>query len=94
MRTSHGALTFLPAFARRMRVLKLHDREALVLFGAPETADSSFPSPHHSEYACADFCELSSRKGSVIVGVADEDAYTSSGVGIWKKIGEFFLGGE
>jgi hypothetical protein len=84
-------MTFLPAFAKHMRMLKTEDDEALVLFEtgspSPSTATSAGPST-------ADYCELDSRFGAVTVGLAGEDRPVNAGSGFWKMIGGYLFGGD
>jgi len=87
--TKRGTLTFLPAFAKQMRMLKKDDGDALVLFGSA-TETSIAPS---TGSLTADYCNLSSCRGSVTVGLAGEDKYVSE-AGFWKKLGGYFVGGN
>lgn len=83
LHTRRGSLSFLPHFARYMRELKTTNNEALVLFGTSNTssADSS----------TADYCELTARFGSVIVGLAGQDHFSGHESSFWKKLGDYFM---
>jgi len=82
LRTKRGSLTFLPNLAQHMRVLKTTENEALVLFGTSQTS---------LDTSTADYCELTSRFGSVTVGLAGADKYTSAEHGFWKKFGGYLM---
>jgi len=90
LHTKRGSLTFLPSFAQHMRVLKTTDDEALVLFGTSNAPLSA----SFAESSTADYCELTSRFGSVTVGLAGQDHFTGHESGFWKKIGEYLMGGD
>jgi hypothetical protein len=87
LRSCRGKLTFLPSFARNMRMLKSEDDSALVLFSTPLR---SVEPQSTGETSFADYCELTTRHGNVTVGIANEDNFSSPTPGIWSKIGEFF----
>jgi hypothetical protein len=70
-----------------MRVLKSKDREALVLIG-----EANFSNQEHLPHSgAADYCQLTSRKGDVTVGLAEEDTYENES-GFWKRVGQRLLG--
>jgi len=87
LHTKRGSLTFLPYFTQHMRVLKTTDDEALVLFGTTNT-----PLSASTESSTADYCELTSRFGSVTVGLAGQDQFAGHESGFWKKVGTYLLG--
>lgn len=67
-----GAIRFLPCFASHMRVLKQTDREKMVTFG---------------ENIVDELCEVATRSGQIVVGLAGRDEYKKAG-GMWKRLFE------
>lgn len=66
-----GTIRFLPCFASHMRVLKETDREKMVMFGEDL----------HDE-----LCEVSTRSGQIVVGLAGRDEYKKAG--LWQRLFE------
>ena len=81
----------MPVLSSASRLLKAKDREALILIGGPSSLSTS---PDTADDLGADFCQLESRRGKVIVGFSGEDKYVPPEVGIWQKLGEFMRGGK
>jgi len=73
-----GTVTFLPRFAQHMRVVKSTDHSTLILFGSSS-----------SESRTADYCELASRRGAIVLGLAGEDRYDGPEVGFWTRLGHY-----
>lgn len=82
--TSKGSIQMLPAFRASTKTLKEVDHEALVLIGDQNAASAGDP-------RVADFCQLNSRFGKVVVGIDGEDNYVSE-AGFWKKLGGYLRG--
>lgn len=83
LRSRKGSLTFLPAFARGVRLLKSDDNEALVLVG-----DTSLASANSSNL---EYCGVTSRFGKITVGISGEDHFVAE-AGIWKRLGGLLKG--
>lgn len=79
LNTRKGTLHFLPAITAMMKVMNESEHEALVLFGDQSSNESS----------AADFCQLNSRHGKVIVGLSDIDKYEEQ-PGFWQKLKKIF----
>lgn len=64
-----GEMRFLPALVGRMRVLKSTERETMVTLGEGQ----------------GDLCEIFTRKGRIVVGVAGQDKLEEA-TGFWRKL--------
>ncbi|EFI27352.1 hypothetical protein CC1G_14825 [Coprinopsis cinerea okayama7 len=85
LNTRKGELHVLPALMRKVKVLKATDKETMVLMGThgpPIEGEPPF---------LTDLCQLNSRSGKVIVGLAGHDKQPEK-AGFWKKLGDFFRG--
>lgn len=64
-----GEMRFLPALAGRMRVLKSMERETMVILGEGK----------------GDLCEIFTRRGRIVVGIAGRDRLEEE-AGFWRKL--------
>ncbi|EPQ56575.1 hypothetical protein GLOTRDRAFT_110849 [Gloeophyllum trabeum ATCC 11539] len=88
--SKHGQILFLPALSRVMRLAKMNERDAMIFVGQAGASD-----PHQIEDNStkhADFCQLASRHGDVVVGLRGEDTYKREDNGFWKKLGTYLRG--
>lgn len=67
--SAKGEMRFLPALTAGMRVLKSTDREAMVTLGDGQ----------------GELCEVFTRSGRIVVGLAGRDEYIEA-VGFWRKL--------
>lgn len=74
MQTHKGSLSILPALAKRIKVAKRTDREIVFMHDGVDDASTE-----------ANYCDLLTRTGKVIVGLRDEDQYQPS-VGFWQRL--------
>lgn len=84
LNTSKGSIQLLPAFSASTKILKETDHEALVLIENQNLAAPGGP-------RVADFCQLNSRSGKLIIGLDGEDNYVPE-VGLWKKLEGYLRG--
>jgi len=80
-----GDLKILPGLARTMRVLSAKPEEMLIMIGSVE----GLPSSEASSTWEGDFAQLTSRKGSIMVGIYGEDKVPSN-PSWWKKVVSLF----
>jgi len=78
MQTHKGSLEILPALAHRIKIAKRTEHEIIFMRNGD---DDDCPE--------ANYCDLTSRTGKVIVGLRDQDRYVPV-VGFWKKFGSSF----
>jgi len=88
LRTKKGAITVLPALAGCVRVVKHSDTETLFIVESPRDPAPDTSSESNRETA---LCELTSRRGNVIIGLRGRDRHEPS-VGLWQKLSNFFSG--
>jgi hypothetical protein len=81
--TRKGEMVILPALRAVIKIVKASHRETIFMIGAQPTANDSDNSRE------ASFCELSSRTGSITVGLSGLDSFVPR-LGFWQKIGEYF----
>lgn len=81
--TRKGDMIILPALAAIIKTVKTSERETIFMIGAQPNSNDSDNTRE------ASFCELSSRTGSITVGLSGHDSYMPR-VGFWKKIGGLF----
>jgi len=74
--TKKGKLEFLPSLSGAMQTFKMTPKEALVYFGAGQGR------PEQS----GDFCQITTKGGSIIVGISGRDKYPGE-PGLWQSLG-------
>ena len=88
LRTKKGAITVLPALGGSARVVKHSDTETLFIVESPRDPAPDTHSESNRETA---LCELTSRRGNVIIGLRGRDRHEPT-VGLWQKLSNFFSG--
>jgi len=81
--TRKGEMVVLPALASIMKVVKTSTKEVIFMIPPKNAADSS-----GSETT---LCQLNTRKGTIVVGLAGHDQYESQ-PSFWKKLGCYLRG--
>jgi len=96
--SKQGNLIFLPVLTSRMRIIKAKEDEALVMIVPSNGASGSrISGPGGSRMGAAaqlydgDFARLSSRTGTIIVGLLGEDRIPTE-KGWWKKLTSWLSG--
>lgn len=82
--TRKGEMTILPALANTMKVLKASDKEIIFTI-APKN------SPNGADNSSETLCQLSTRKGTIVVGLSGLDQYITP-PSFWKKLGSYLRG--
>ncbi|KDQ61396.1 hypothetical protein JAAARDRAFT_30825 [Jaapia argillacea MUCL 33604] len=80
--TKKGRIHFLPTLSTMMRVAKQYDREALILLGDGDNVPTTPPNPAAGHFA--DFVNMTSRRGDLVVGISGEDIWEKD-PGFWKR---------
>ena len=83
--TRKGEMAVLPALANVMKVVKTSEREIIFMItpkNFPNGADNSGETT---------LCQLSTRKGTVVVGLSGRDQYLPQ-PSFWKKLGGYLRG--
>jgi hypothetical protein len=89
LRTRHGQVKFLPAFANQARVVNADDEGALVLFGEGEI---SLAEPTSDGL---DYCSLATRHGKLTIGISGVDQLDSAADGgLIQKLGAMVIGSQ
>ncbi|KAF8906231.1 hypothetical protein CPB84DRAFT_1770290 [Gymnopilus junonius] len=83
--TRKGDMQLLPALAAYTKVVKSSDNEKIFMIGTQNNVYELDPSRE------ASFCEISTRTGSIVMGLSGRDHYTSQ-VGFWKRLGGYLSG--
>ncbi|KAF8887038.1 hypothetical protein CPB84DRAFT_1826974 [Gymnopilus junonius] len=82
-----GDMQLLPVLSAYAQLLKSSDNEKIFMLGTQNNVlvlDSSRETS---------FCQISTREGSIIVGLSNRDHYTAPQAGFWKRLGGY-LGGN
>ncbi|KAM6497090.1 hypothetical protein JOM56_007563 [Amanita muscaria] len=75
--TKKGKVEFLPSLSANMQAYKMTPKEALFYVGV-----------NHPDQPSGDYCQIGTRHGAIIVGIAGRDVYPCES-GFWKKMLEF-----
>jgi len=82
--TRKGEMQILPALSAFIKIVKSSDREMIFMIG---TQNNVYELDTSRE---ASFCEVNTRKGSIVVGLSGRDHYSPQ-VGFWKRLGGYLL---
>jgi hypothetical protein len=83
--TRKGEMEILPALSACIKVVKSSDREVIFMMGTQNNVYELDTSRESS------FCGVSTRKGSIMVGLSGRDHYSPQ-VGFWKRLGGYLRG--